>query len=600
MQIPDTAPFTPEQRQALLAFLPTLSPLQAGWLGGFLAGAFQGAAAAVGAPGPQDKLFSVHVLYGTESGNSEELAARDTKALRALGYDATLVNMADANLGVLHDATNILVIVSTWGDGEPPDAIRSFHSALLSDSAPRLDHARFSVCALGDTTYEKFCQCGREFDERFAALGGHRLADRQECDVDFDETHAAWFARVLAELDQLHTAAAAGAPAARAIFPAEPSVKPYSKKNPFSSPVKRKFLLSGKGSEKEIWHVELGLDGPGLDYEPGDTIALLPKNAPDVVGTVAAAGRMDLGQSVTLKDLGVITLEEAMTTHLDITGLSPVVMSKYNELAKSAKLGKLLDPANKSKLQSYLKGRQLIDLLEDYPLPGLSGDDFVGLVRRLPPRLYSIASSLKAHPGEAHLTIAAVRYLSYGRARKGVASTFVPDLLRDRISQVDVYTHHNNNFKLPRSGDTPVIMVGPGTGVAPYRSFVEERAANGDKGPMWLIFGDRRYNFDFLYQLEWQDHLKNGTLTHLDVAFSRDQPEKIYVQHRMREQAARLWAWLEEGAHFYVCGDATRMAPDVHEALLGCIMTAGGLDRARAESYVENLKKAKRYQRDVY
>ena len=376
--------------------------------------------------------------------------------------------------------------------------------------------------------------------------------------------------------------------------------EPYAKHRPFPAPVKRKVLLSGSGSDKEVWHVELDLNGAGFAYEPGDHLVLLPRNAPDVVESVATACRLDLAQRILVKDAGEITLGDAMAAHLDITGLTPVVMGRYNALARSNELARLLDPSSKEQLASYVQGRQLVDLFEDYPASGLTGSDLVGLVRRLLPRFYSIASSLKAHPGEAHLTMAAVRYHAYGRARKGVASTFIPDLLHDRIHQVDVHTHHNVNFKLPRDGETPVIMVGPGTGVAPFRSFVEERAANGDKGRMWLIFGDRRQAHDFLYQDEWRHHLRNGTLTRLDVAFSRDQPERQYVQHRMRQNAAGLWAWLEEGAHFYVCGDAARMAVDVHAALVDCLMAGGGLDRAAAESYVADLRKTRRYHRDVY
>jgi sulfite reductase (NADPH) flavoprotein alpha-component len=275
------------------------------------------------------------------------------------------------------------------------------------------------------------------------------------------------------------------------------------------------------------------------------------------------------------------------------------VLGKYQAIAQSEKIARLLDPENKKELGEWLHGRQIVDLLEEFPCSGLDAQTFCGLLRKLPPRLYSIASSHKAHPGEVHLTVAAVRYETHGRKRKGVASTFVADLL-DQSHTASVYTHANKNFKLPASGDTPIIMVGPGTGIAPYRAFIEERAANGDRGKSWLFFGDQHYTYDFLYQLEWQDHLKSGALTRLDVAFSRDQKEKIYVQHRMLEKARDLWAWLEEGAHFYVCGDASRMAHDVHESLIQIAIKEGGLDRESATARIEGLKMAKRYQRDVY
>ena len=593
MQLPESAPFSAAQRQALASVLSGFTPLQTGWLSGWLAGTGGPVMAPVAAPAAKPR---VTVLYGSESGNSEQLADADVKKLKAAGFDATLLNMADTKVSALAAIPNLLVIVSTWGDGEPPDTSTSFYNELLAASGLDLSKTRFSVCALGDTSYEKFCHCGKEVDRKLAELGAIRLADRADCDVDYEATHAEWFGRALTALK-----AAAPAPAAVA-NPAQAAAAPalaYGKKNPFPSPLKRKFLLNGPGSAKETWHLEFDLEGSGMTYEPGDALAIVPKNAPDVIEAVLAAGGFSANAKVSLKDAGEHTLADAFAEHLDITGLTSVILGKYQNLAQSEKIARLLDPANKKELADWLHGRQIVDLLEEFPVAGLDAASFAGILRKLPPRLYSIASSLKAHPGEVHLTVAAVRYETHGRQRKGVASTFVADLL-DQSHAAAVYTHANKNFKLPASGDTPVIMVGPGTGIAPFRSFIEERAANGDRGKSWLFFGDQHYTYDFLYQLEWQDHLKSGTLSRLDVAFSRDQKEKIYVQHRMLERAGQLWAWMEEGAHFYVCGDASRMAHDVHEALIQIAINEGGLDREAATARLEEWKKSKRYQRDVY
>jgi len=373
----------------------------------------------------------------------------------------------------------------------------------------------------------------------------------------------------------------------------------YGKKNPIPSEVLDQVLLSGKGSGKETWHFELNLEGSGLTYEAGDTLAVLPHNAPDVVGHILETTGLDGGALVPVKGVGEIRLKDALRSHLDITTLSRAVAKKYQALTGSEGLGSLLDDANKEAFREFVKGRQIVDLLETFPLGDVGAADFAGVLRTIPPRLYSIASSARAHPGEVHLTVAAVRYESEGKDRKGVASTYLPDLLGVG-DLVEVYVQPNKRFRLPEDDATPIIMVGPGTGIAPFRAFVEERGEREASGGAWLFFGDRHYMYDFLYQLEWQEHLKSGALTRLEVAFSRDQPEKVYVQHRMRENGEELFTWLENGAHFYVCGDASRMAGDVHETLLTIVEEHGSKNREDAVAYVEELKKDGRYQRDIY
>ncbi len=373
----------------------------------------------------------------------------------------------------------------------------------------------------------------------------------------------------------------------------------YGKKNPFSAKLLDKVLLSGRGSKKETWHFELSLEGSGLDYEPGDSLAVVSANADDVVEALLSASGLKGDEEVETRTAGAKPLREALVSNYDITALSRKVAKTWQERSGSKQLAELLDEDHKEKFKDYVWGRQIVDLLVDFPAKGLAAPELIGMLRPLPPRLYSIASSPREHPGEVHLTVAAVRYDTHGRSRKGVASSCLADLV-EVDDHVPVFVAPNKRFRLPEDGAKPVIMVGPGTGIAPFRAFVEERAAQGASGRSWLFFGDQHYTYDYLYQLEWQDHLKSGALSRLDVAFSRDQPEKVYVQDRLRERAVDLWAWLQEGAHFYVCGDASRMAQDVHTALLEIIAEQGGKSPPEAEAYLNDLKKNGRYQRDVY
>ena len=372
----------------------------------------------------------------------------------------------------------------------------------------------------------------------------------------------------------------------------------YSRKNPFPATLNERVLLNGEGSAKETIHLEFDLEGSGLSYETGDALAVVPHNAADVVEDILKTTGLDADSTVSLKD-GECSLRDALTRKLDVTGISLPVLKRYFELCKSPELEALLQPDNKQQLQDYLYGRELIDVLQQFPAPELSADALVSVMRKLPPRLYSIASSPKAHEGEVHLTVGVVRYDAHGRSRKGVCSTYLADGVEEG-DKVDVFVTPNKHFKVPANPDAPLIMVGPGTGIAPFRAFIEERQATGAKGKNWLIFGDQHYLTDFLYQTEWQSYLEDGVLTKLDVAFSRDQREKVYVQDRMRENAQELYAWLQQGASFCVCGDASRMAVDVDKALHDIVAQQGGLSEEAAIDYVKQLKADKRYLRDVY
>ena len=587
--LPEHAPFTSDQRHALDSLLTGFNPVQRGWLSGFLAASGTAAAAA---PVPVS-AGTLTVLYGTESGNSEVLADRAVKAAKKRGFQAVMKNMSEISLAELAKSTKLLVIVSTWGDGEPPETAVSFYKEFMNSDLS-LSDLRFSVCGLGDTAYEKFCQIGKDVDARLERLGATRVFARQDCDVDYEDAYASWLESALSVL-----APASAVAAHVADVPAFASSVEYGKKNPFPAETTDKVVLNGEGSSKETLHFEFSLATSGLSYEPGDALAVIPVNAPEMVRDIIQAAKLTGNEEVEVKNVGRKLLADALREDYDITALSRAVLTKLAEASKSAALRELLAEDAKERLKEFSTGREIIDAIVAFAPNGLSADVLTGIFRKLPPRLYSIASSPLAHADEVHLTVSAVRYESHGRKRNGVCSTYLADLVKTS-DPVQVFVQPNKHFRLPADGSTPIIMVGPGTGIAPFRAFVEHRAALGSPGKNWLFFGDQHYTYDFLYQLEWQEHLKEGALTRLDLAFSRDQPEKVYVQHRMLQQAKDLYQWLEEGAHFYVCGDATRMAHDVHETLISIVESQAGISREAAEAYVENLKKTKRYQRDVY
>lgn len=584
--IPENAPLNPQQQAAASALITSLSGNQQAWLAGFLS------ALSTSGGAPNSKPANILVLFGTESGNSEGLADKTAKAIKKKGSKPTLKNMDELKVSDLKKYDSVLTIVSTWGDGEPPETSEDFYNSFMKEEID-LSGVKFSVCALGDTSYDKFCQIGKDMDQRFEKLGAERILDRIDCDLDFEELYEQWAAAALEKLCSSTTIASISAPLPVSLTEA------YGKKNPFPAEVIDHVMLNGVGTAKETIHLELDLNGSGLVYETGDALAVVPTNCERVVSDIIVVTGIDPGAKVTVKGNDETSFEVALAEQLDITALSKSIIKKYNVLANSEVLTTLLSDDKKAELKNWVWGRQIIDLLELYPIKDLSAQDFVNVLRKLPPRLYSIASSPKAHEGEVHLTVASVRYEAYDRERKGVASTFLADEAKPG-EKVNVYVHSNKNFRLPSDSKTPIIMVGPGTGIAPFRAFIEERDEVGNEGGSWLFFGDQKYHFDFLYQLELQDHLKSGALTKLDVAFSRDQPEKVYVQHRMLERAKELYAWLEKGAHFYVCGDAERMANDVHNALIEIVQSVGEKSLEEATAYVDQLKKDKRYQRDVY
>lgn len=598
------SPFNQEQAELLNRLLPTLTESQKIWLSGYLSAQSVSAqeaagtpAAAVSAEAPAPAVSKeVTVLYGSQTGNAQGLAENAGKQLEQSGFQVTVSSMSDFKPNQLKKVTNLLIVVSTHGEGEPPDNALSFHEFLHGRRAPKLEDLRFSVLALGDSSYEFFCQTGKEFDQRLEELGGKRISPRVDCDLDYDEPAAEWLEGVLKGLNEAGGGSAAPAPAAAS----QTGESSYSRTNPFRAEVLENLNLNGRGSNKETRHVELSLEGSGLTYEPGDSLGVYPENDPELVELLLKEMNWDPEEIVTLNKQGdVRPLKEALISHYEITVLTKPLLEQAAQLTGNDELRELLAPGNEENVKAYIEGRDLLDLVRDYGPFSVSAQEFVSILRKMPARLYSIASSLSANPDEVHLTIGAVRYDAHGRERKGVCSILCAERLQPGDT-LPVYVQHNQNFKLPKDPETPIIMVGPGTGVAPFRSFMQEREETGAEGKAWMFFGDQHFVTDFLYQTEWQNWLKDGVLTKMDVAFSRDTEEKVYVQHRMLEHSAELFEWLQEGAAVYICGDEKHMAHDVHNTLLEIIEKEGNMSREEAEVYLADMQQQKRYQRDVY
>ncbi len=593
----DNAPLTDEQLAQLNNLLQGLESWQVEWLSGYLSG-FRAAQEAMQGPivsvpdAEQTNAVSLTILYGSQTGNTEDVASLLAEKAQASGIETKLVDMADYKPKQLKNEEYLAVLSSTHGEGDPPDNALDLYEFLHGRKAPELKQLQYSVLSLGDSSYEYFCQTGKDFDTRLSALGATAIVPRVDCDVDYDEAAEAWINDLI---EALSATAAISTPALN--LPAQAAVKNvYDRKNPFPAEVLEKQVLSGRGSNKEVLHLELSLEGSGLQYQPGDALGVYAQNDPVLVASLIESLGFDPDTQIDI-DGEQQQLSEVLLYQREITLLTRPMLEQWATLAQSEQLNSLL--ADKAALNEWLAGRDVLDLFQAYPINDLDANSFVNLLRKLPPRMYSIASSQSAVEDEVHITVAAVRYSAHERERAGVASTWLADRLSED-SKVPVYIDGNKNFKLPADDNTPIIMIGPGTGVAPFRSFMQEREERGAKGRNWLFFGDQHFLSDFLYQVEWLGWRKSGLLTRLDVAFSRDQVEKIYVQHRLRQNAIEIWNWLQEGAHIYVCGDADNMAPDVNEALLDIISQEGGKNRDEANEYLRQLTRDKRYQRDVY
>jgi sulfite reductase (NADPH) flavoprotein alpha-component len=581
--IPKTAPFAEEEIEALNRIVGPATPTQRAWLAGFLAGLEASEASGAvphaepaAAPVPAEPLT---ILYATESGNAEKLAGDLAKAARKSGLKPTLVDMADLDVASLASWRRLVVIASTWGEGEPPARAVRGYADLMSEAAPRLDGVEFGVLALGDTAYAEFCAIGKAIDERLAALGAKRAADRVDCDLDFGEPAAKW-------IDDAVKALAPPQPARSTVIAVDFGAKPAgaAEAGPLDAEITEHINLNSSRSAKTTIHLELAFNGAAPPYKPGDSLDIYPENDPAYVEALLKAAGLS----------GEGALRSEFIKSRDVTTLSLKTVETYAAATGQQYVKELLQSGQ---AKGWVAGRQLIDLIEHYSV-ALSGEGLRALTRPLAPRAYSIASSRREVGEEAHLLVSAVRYETHGRERKGVASNYVTERLK-KGNRLRVKLRPNKHFALPQDG-SDIIMVGPGTGVAPFRAFVQERRATGAKGRSWLFFGDRQFTHDFLYQLEWQDALRDGVLTRMDVAFSRDQPEKVYVQHRLWEQRRDVVDWLEDGAFFYVCGDGNAMAKDVRAALVRAYADVKALAPEAAEQAVRAIERGKRYLQDVY
>lgn len=542
------------------------------WSSGYLAGLASSTAPVSAVPASAPDTETWHIFFATETGNSRHVAEDLARAAAAVGLPTQLQDLATARPKVLKTVENAVFVIATHGLGDAPEGSESFFDFWLSDKAPALPGLKYSVLALGDSSYADFCEIGRKFDQRLAELGAESITARIDCDLDFAAEATVWTDKVLEHAQQADPQVDQPARAPLTVVANSPA---FNKQKPFDAEILQQQVITGRHSSTHVQHVELDLEGSGLSYQPGDSLGVRPTNPPQLEEAIAQA----------------TGLERTLFSGKEITALSRPILNAV--AAEHPKLQGILE--NRDAFAEYLATRQLIDLVNEYPVDWQQSQ-YVESLRKLSARSYSIASSPLANPEEAHLTVAVVDYELYGRQHWGAASNF----LISSATHAPVFVEPNENFRLPADGATPIIMIGAGTGIAPYRAFIEQRRELGHSGDNWLVFGGRNLSTDFLYQLEWLRYRKEGLISDLDVAFSRDQAHKIYVQDRLREKSKQVYAWLEQGAHVYVCGDAQQMAGDVHRALVDIVATEGGTSVESAEEYLNSLKQARRYQRDVY
>lgn len=599
------SPLNDQQIGQLQLAASELSPQQLAWVSGYFWGVSQtsGAAqpinqAAAAAAVSSEPAGKLSIIYASQTGNAKGVAEALKEEASAAGIAVELFDASDYKGKNLAKETHVIIVASTNGEGEAPDNAIELHEFLQSKKAPKLDNLKYAVIGLGDSSYEFFCQTGKDFDAYLSKKGATPFLERIDLDVDYEAPAAEWRKQALEKVketlatgDYSNNGQVVQLPVGQAAH----SVSQYTKQNPYTATLLASQKITGRDSGKDVRHIEIDLEGSGLTYQPGDALGVWFENSPELAAAILKQVSLT-GEEPVDVDGEQISLQKALVEKYEITSANPQQVVAFTELSGSKKLEKLT--ADKDKLRQYAGNTQVIDLLSEKKTK-LTAEQLVGLLRRLTPRLYSIASSQTEVDEEVHLTVGVVEYQQGDESRFGGASSFLSHRLEEG-DEVKVFIEHNNNFKLPQDDNVPVIMIGPGTGIAPFRSFVQERDNRDAEGKNWLFFGDRTFTQDFLYQVEWQKYLKSGVVNQLDVAFSRDQQEKVYVQHRILEHSAQVWQWLQDGAYIYVCGDATRMAKDVHEALITIVEQQGKKNREEAEQFVNDLRKAKRYQRDVY
>ena len=595
MQLKDSlinlTPLSDEQQRQLSQVLATLNTQQLAWVSGYLYGLSQtGLQPAVTGAAVSAPSGSLTILYGSQTGNAKGVASAIKAQAEARGLPVTLASMADYKPKQLKKESHLLVVVSTYGEGEPPESAVDLHDQLKKGKIGKLEGLKFAVLGLGDSSYEFFCQTGKDFDDFLAKAGAERIHELASLDVDYQDAARSWGEQAInAIAATLSTGAASSVASAvqQAVGHSQ-----YSKENPFPARLSVNQKITGRDSTKDIRHIEINLADSGLTYQPGDALGVWFDNDAELVGEVLALAGLS-GDEATARG----SLREVLSRELELTRLHGGFITGLADISGNAALKDLA--GDKAQVNALVASAQVVDVLKRFPT-ALTAEQLLGLLRPLTPRLYSIASSQSEVEEEVHLTVGVVRYPQEdGTVRSGAASSYLADRLAED-GEVRVFVEHNDNFRLPPNPDTPVIMVGPGTGIAPFRAFLQEREAQGAEGNNWLFFGNPHFTQDFLYQVEWQRYVKSGLLSKISLAFSRDHAEKVYVQHRLREAGQELYQWLEAGAHFYVCGDANKMAKDVQEALLDVIAEHGHKSREEAEEYLSELRRAKRYQRDVY
>ena len=600
------SPFDENQATQLNQIIQNLTIEQQVWLSGYLTANLQSVTTKQETPSEVAQFVlnkentsnserHITVLYGSETGNAQGLAEKLADRLVELNFNVKLSAMGDYKTKDLKKVEDLFIISSTHGEGNPPDNAISFHEFLHGRKAPKLEGVRFSVLSLGDASYEFFCQTGKDFDARLEDLGASRLVDRRDCDLDFDDMAESWMDQII---EQLSEASLSEEKVTTTNAVQLTNEKRYSKTQPYEAEILENINLNGRGSNKEVRHIELQFEDYGEDYEPGDCLVVIPENDEKLVEVLLDKLDWDAQTEIPINDKGdVLSLKDALQHHFEITKLTKPLLQKAAELFGNEALAEnVLDQAW---VKSYVYGRDLIDLIQDFKPENLVPEVLYQFLRKLPPREYSIASSYEANPDEVHITVGAVRYQAHQRERQGVCSVQLAERMEPGTS-ISVYLKKNPNFKFPFDETTPVIMIGPGTGVAPFRSYLQAREELDLSGQTWLFFGEQHFTTDFLYQTEWQDWLKEGVLSKLDLAFSRDTDEKVYVQHKIVEQSETFYEWLKNGASLYVCGDEQNMAKDVHKAIHQVLVKEGNMSEEEAETYLTQMKKDKRYQRDVY
>ncbi|EAW1058357.1 NADPH-dependent assimilatory sulfite reductase flavoprotein subunit [Salmonella enterica] len=588
-------PLNPQQLARLQAATTDFTPEQLAWVSGYFWGVLNPRSDADAVTrAPERGSPGITLISASQTGNARRVAEALRDDLLAVNLNVNLVNAGDYKFKQIACEKLLVVVTSTQGEGEPPEEAVALHKFLFSKKAPRLNHTAFAVFSLGDTSYEFFCQAGKDFDNKLAELGGERLLDRVDADVEYQTVAAQWRARIV---DVLKSRTPVTTPVPSVVSGAvnEIHTSPYTKEAPLRASLSVNQKITGRNSEKDVRHIEIDLGDSGLCYQPGDALGVWYQNDPALVKEIVELLWLKGDEPVAV-DGKLLPLTEALQWHFELTVNTAGIVENYATLTRSEFLLPLV--GDKAQLQHYAAATPIADMLRFSPSQ-LDADALVGLLRPLTPRLYSIASSQAEVENEVHLTVGVVRYDIEGRARAGGASSFLADRVDDE-GEVRVFIEHNDNFRLPTNPETPIIMIGSGTGIAPFRAFIQQRAADEASGKNWLFFGNPHFTEDFLYQVEWQRYVKEGLLSRIDLAWSRDQKEKIYVQDKLRERGAELWRWINDGAHIYVCGDANRMAKDVEQALLEVIAEFGGMDLESADEYLSELRVARRYQRDVY